>query len=62
MIQISHLTKKYNDNIAVDDLSLEIPKGSMFGFLGSNGAGGYYNRLLALHLLTVQRLPLIPQQ
>jgi ABC-2 type transport system ATP-binding protein len=39
MIEISHLTRKFNDNIAVDDLSLEIPEGAMFGFLGSNGAG-----------------------
>lgn len=39
MIKISHLTRKFNENIAVDDLNLEIPKGSMFGFLGANGAG-----------------------
>lgn len=39
MINISHLTRKFNDNTAVDDLCLEIPDGSMFGFLGANGAG-----------------------
>lgn len=39
MIKISHLTRKFNDNIAVDDLCLDILKGAMFGFLGANGAG-----------------------
>lgn len=39
MIEISHLTKTYNEHKAVDDLSLSIPKGAMFGFLGPNGAG-----------------------
>ena len=39
MITLSNLTRKFNDNIAVDNLCLEIPKGAMFGFLGANGAG-----------------------
>lgn len=39
MISISHLTRKFNEHIAVNDLCLEIPKGAMFGFLGPNGAG-----------------------
>ena len=39
MIELSHLTRKFNEHIAVDDLSLEIPNGAMFGFLGANGAG-----------------------
>lgn len=39
MISISHLTRKFNEHVAVDDLCLEIPKGAMFGFLGPNGAG-----------------------
>ena len=39
MITLSHLTRKFNENIAVDNLCLEIPKGAMFGFLGANGAG-----------------------
>ena len=39
MIELSHLTRKFNEHVAVDDLCLEIPKGAMFGFLGANGAG-----------------------
>lgn len=39
MIELSHLTRKFNEHVAVDDLCLNIPNGAMFGFLGANGAG-----------------------
>ncbi len=39
MIEISHLTKKYGNHLAVDDLSLNIESGKIYGFLGPNGAG-----------------------
>lgn len=39
MIKIDNLTKKYDNNTAVDAISLEIKKGEFFGLLGSNGAG-----------------------
>jgi ABC-2 type transport system ATP-binding protein len=38
-IEIEHLSKHYGDLIAVADLSLNVPRGSFFGFLGPNGAG-----------------------
>jgi ABC-2 type transport system ATP-binding protein len=38
-IHISNLVKKYGNVVAVDNLSLAVPKGSMFGFLGPNGSG-----------------------
>ncbi|MGD0101140.1 MAG: ABC transporter ATP-binding protein [Acidobacteriota bacterium] len=38
-IGISNLVKKYGNVVAVDDLSLTVPKGAMFGFLGPNGSG-----------------------
>ena len=38
-ISIDHLTKRYGTTLAVDDLSLDIPQGSIFGLLGTNGAG-----------------------
>ncbi len=39
MIQITHLTKRYGDHLAVDDLSFHVEKGQIYGFLGPNGAG-----------------------
>ncbi len=39
MISISKLTKRYKDVLAVDDVTLEIPGGSVCGLLGRNGAG-----------------------
>jgi ABC-2 type transport system ATP-binding protein len=39
MIQIQHLTKDYDDVRAVDDLSFDVGRGSVVGFLGPNGSG-----------------------
>ncbi len=39
MLKIEHLTKQYGDKKAVDDLSLHIQKGEIYGFIGHNGAG-----------------------
>lgn len=39
MLKIEHLTKTYGDKKAVDDLSLHILPGEIFGFIGHNGAG-----------------------
>jgi ABC-2 type transport system ATP-binding protein len=39
MIEIRNLTKRYGDFTAVDDLSLTVERGEIFGFLGPNGAG-----------------------
>jgi ABC-2 type transport system ATP-binding protein len=39
IIEVRHLTKKFGDFTAVDDISFEIPKGEIFAFLGPNGAG-----------------------
>lgn len=38
-ISVSHLTKVYGEQKAIDDLSFSIPKGQITGFLGPNGAG-----------------------
>ena len=38
-ISIDGLTKRYGKTLAVDGLTLEVPKGSIFGLLGTNGAG-----------------------
>jgi ABC-2 type transport system ATP-binding protein len=39
MITLEHLTKRYGNKLAVDDLSLEVAAGEVFAFLGPNGAG-----------------------
>jgi len=39
MLTIKNLTKKYGEYVAVDNLSLEINDGEIYGFIGHNGAG-----------------------
>ena len=39
MLKIEHLTKAFGDKIAVDDLTLHIAPGEIYGFIGHNGAG-----------------------
>jgi ABC-2 type transport system ATP-binding protein len=39
MLNLKGLTKRYNGSLAVDDLSLRVESGELFGFLGPNGAG-----------------------
>ena len=39
MLNIQHLSKTYGDKKAVDDLSLHIAPGEIYGFIGHNGAG-----------------------
>jgi ABC-2 type transport system ATP-binding protein len=38
-LRIDHLCKRYGDRLAVDDLSLSIERGTVFGLIGRNGAG-----------------------
>ena len=39
MLRIEHLTKKYGEKAAVDDLTIHIAPGEIYGFIGHNGAG-----------------------
>jgi len=39
MISVQNLTKRYDRNVAVNDISFEVGKGQIVGFLGPNGAG-----------------------
>ena len=39
MLYIEHLTKTFGEKKAVDDLSLHIAPGEIYGFIGHNGAG-----------------------
>ncbi len=42
MIEISGLTKSYNDHIVLRDINLFIQEGEIFGIIGSSGAGKIY--------------------
>ena len=39
IIELSGITKTFGSVVAVNDLSLEVPKGSIYGFIGPNGSG-----------------------
>lgn len=39
IIQTEHLTKKFGDEVVIDDLSINVKEGEIYGFLGPNGAG-----------------------
>ena len=39
LLTAEHVTKRYAAHTALDDVSLAIPKGSVYGLLGPNGAG-----------------------
>ena len=39
MIEVKHITKKYGDTLAVNDVSFKIRNGKIYGLLGPNGAG-----------------------
>ncbi len=39
ILTLENIVKSYDKNVAVDDVSFEVPRGSIFGLLGPNGAG-----------------------
>ena len=38
-LDVHHLTRRFGDNVAVDDVSFSVRPGQMTGFVGANGAG-----------------------
>ncbi|MGO1839267.1 MAG: ABC transporter ATP-binding protein [Candidatus Microbacterium stercoravium] len=53
VIQVRDLTKKYKDTTALDGVSFDIERNSIYGFLGRNGAG----KTTAMSILTAQNFP-----
>ena len=51
-IEAEHLTMRFGDFTAVDDVSFTIPRGEIFGFLGSNGCGKSTTMKMLTGLLT----------
>ena len=52
MIQLQNLTKHFGDKIAVDDLSIAVVPGEVYGLLGPNGAGKTTTLRMILGLMT----------
>jgi ABC-2 type transport system ATP-binding protein len=51
VVQAEHLTKRFGDLVAVDDLSFALERGTVTGFLGPNGAGKTTTLRMLLHLV-----------
>ena len=43
VIKVEHLSKSYGEMLAVDNVSLSVKRGTVFGLLGANGAGKKYH-------------------
>jgi len=54
-IDIQHVTKTYGPVVAVDDLSLAVPEGSIYGFIGPNGSGKTTTLRMILHIIEADR-------
>ena len=39
ILKVEHVTKRYTGHLALDDVSLEVPRGTVYGLLGPDGAG-----------------------
>lgn len=53
IIDVKHLSKSFEDNIALDNINFQVKKGDIFGFLGPSGAG----KTTTINLLTGQLKP-----
>jgi ABC-2 type transport system ATP-binding protein len=54
-IAIQHVTKRFGDHTAVDDLSLTVPRGSVYGFIGPNGSGKTTTLRMIMNILLPDR-------
>lgn len=50
-ITLTGVTKRFNGTVAVDDLSLSVPVGSIYGFIGPNGSGKTTTLRMIMHIL-----------
>lgn len=48
LISVNRLTRRFDDKVALDDITLQVPRGGVFGLIGGNGAG---KTTLIRHLL-----------
>jgi ABC-2 type transport system ATP-binding protein len=50
-VLLEQITKRFGSHVAVNDLSLRVPTGSVFGFIGPNGSGKTTTLRMILHIL-----------
>src|SRR5215216_7161256 len=50
-VEIDHVTKSFGPQVAVDDVSLSVPAGSIYGFIGPNGSGKTTTLRMIMHIL-----------
>ena len=54
-VRIEHVTKTFGTFAAVDDLSLDVPRGTIYGFIGPNGSGKTTTLRMIMHILHPDR-------
>src|SRR4029079_2322906 len=50
-VRLDRVCKRFGNHLAVDDLTLEVPVGSVYGFIGPNGSGKTTTLRMILHIL-----------
>lgn len=55
VVELTHIHKRYGDQVAVEDLSLKVEPGEVFGFLGPNGAGKTTTLRILLDIIAPDR-------
>ena len=50
-VRLTNVTKSFGAHTAVRDLGLEVPRGSLYGFIGPNGSGKTTTLRMILHIL-----------
>jgi ABC-2 type transport system ATP-binding protein len=54
-VELQHVVKTFDEHVAVDDLSLAVPKGSVYGFIGPNGSGKTTTLRMIMNILFPDR-------
>ena len=54
-VRLDNVTKTFGTHIAVNDLSLEVPAGTIYGFIGPNGSGKTTTLRMIMHILHPDR-------
>ena len=54
-ITLQNVTKRFDGTVAVNDLDLSVPQGSLYGFIGPNGSGKTTTLRMIMHILLPDR-------